>query len=149
MSSRAERNCNPGNIRLSSGAPYQGEVRPSGDSAFRQFESMAWGFRAMFVVLRTYRTRHGLNTIRGIINRWAPPVENHTQNYINFVSRHVGIGTDTPLNHTDAEQTNRLVAAMARIECGVWLAQCDLAVDWGVVLCVHGLFFRIFVICLS
>ena len=58
--SRGLRNCNPGNIRQSKGR-YKGEVRPSRDPAFKQFESLAWGYRAIFVLLDTYRTRHGLS----------------------------------------------------------------------------------------
>lgn len=44
---RGLRNNNPGNIRLSS-TKYQGEVQPSQDTAFKQFESMAYGYRAIF-----------------------------------------------------------------------------------------------------
>jgi hypothetical protein len=38
--SRGLQNCNPGNIRQSK-VRYKGEVRPSRDSAFKQFESLA------------------------------------------------------------------------------------------------------------
>ena len=51
--SRGIRNRNPGNIRRS-GGHYKGEVVPSGDSEFKQFETMAWGYRAMFVLLDGY-----------------------------------------------------------------------------------------------
>ena len=70
--SRGLQNCNPGNIRQSK-VRYKGEVRPSRDSAFKQFESLAWGYRAIFVLLDTYRIRYGLDTIRGMISRWSPP----------------------------------------------------------------------------
>ena len=79
--SRGLSNCNPGNIRQSK-VRYKGEVQPSRDPAFKQFESLAWGYRAVFVLLHTYRVRHGLRTVRGMISRWAPPVENHTEAYI-------------------------------------------------------------------
>lgn len=72
--SRGLQNCNPGNIRQSK-VRYKGEVRPSRDPAFKQFESLAWGYRAIFVLLDTYRIRYGLDTIRGMISRWAPPSE--------------------------------------------------------------------------
>ena len=72
--SRGLSNCNPGNIRQSK-VRYKGEVQPSWDPAFKQFESLAWGYRAVFVLLHTYRVRHGLRTVRGMISRWAPPVE--------------------------------------------------------------------------
>ena len=70
-------NRNPGNIRRSK-VRYRGEVRPSRDPDFKQFETLAWGYRAIFVLLDTYRIRYGLDTIRGMISRWAPPSENHT-----------------------------------------------------------------------
>ena len=68
--SRGLSNRNPGNIRQSA-VRYKGEVRPSRDPAFKQFESMPWGYRAIFILLDTYRIRHGLETIRGMISRWA------------------------------------------------------------------------------
>ena len=46
--SRGLANCSPGNIRQSK-TRYQGEVVPSRDKAFKQFQTMAWGYRAMFV----------------------------------------------------------------------------------------------------
>ena len=103
--SRGLQNCNPGNIRQSK-VRYKGEVRPSRDSAFKQFESLAWGYRAIFVLLDTYRIRYGLDTIRGMISRWAPPAENHTETYIRAVADAVGIpGRATarhPRPHDDA-----------------------------------------------
>ena len=83
--SRGLSNRNPGNIRQSA-VRYKGEVRPSRDPAFKQFESMPWGYRAIFVLLDTYRIRHGLDTIRGMISRWAPPSENRTEIYIRAVA---------------------------------------------------------------
>ena len=41
---------------------------------------MPWGYRAMFVLLHTYRVRHGCRTLREMISRYAPPMENHTEN---------------------------------------------------------------------
>ena len=91
--SRGLSNRNPGNIRQSA-VRYKGEVRPSRDPAFKQFESMPWGYRAIFVLLDTYRIRHGLETIRGMISRWAPPSENHTEIYIRAVADAAGIAAE-------------------------------------------------------
>lgn len=71
---RGLRNNNPGNIRKD-GTHWKGEVEPSRDAAFKQFESMAWGYRAMFKCLNTYSRKYGLDTIRKMISRWAPPSE--------------------------------------------------------------------------
>lgn len=98
--SRGLSNCNPGNIRQSK-VRYKGEVQPSRDPAFKQFESLAWGYRAVFVLLHTYRVRHGLRTVRGMISRWAPPVENHTEAYIRAVAADTGIDPDEPLDTLD------------------------------------------------
>ena len=96
--SRGLSNRNPGNIRQSA-VRYKGEVRPSRDPAFKQFESMPWGYRAIFVLLDTYRIRHGLETIRDMISRWAPPSENHTEIYIRAVADAVGIADDRSGRH--------------------------------------------------
>ena len=98
--SRGLQNCNPGNIRQSK-VRYKGEVRPSRDPAFKQFESLAWGYRAIFVLLDTYRIRYGLDTIRGMISRWAPPSENHTETYIRAVADAIGIPDGQPLDTRD------------------------------------------------
>ena len=70
--SRGLSNCNPGNIRQSK-VRYKGEVQPSRDPAFKQFESLAWGYRAVFVLLHTYRVRHGRNDPHGGVRRGAVP----------------------------------------------------------------------------
>ena len=66
---RGLRNRNPGNIRRSA-VRYKGETE-SDDAAFKTFASTAWGYRAMFVLLHTYRVRHRIATLRGMIARWA------------------------------------------------------------------------------
>ena len=81
---RGYRNNNPCNIRKSP-QKFVGEVDGI-DKSFKTFSTMAYGFRAGFVILRTYIRKYKLDTIEKIINRWAPPSENDTDNYINFVS---------------------------------------------------------------
>lgn len=115
--SRGIDNCNPGNIRLSK-VFYRGEVQPSQDAAFKQFSSMEWGYRAMFVLLDTYRVRYGLCTLREMISRYAPPEENHTALYIEAVSDVTGIDPDEPLNTRCREDMVPVVAAMSRVENG-------------------------------
>lgn len=116
--SRGLANCNPGNIRQSR-VRYKGEVRPSRDPAFKQFESLAWGYRAIFVLLDTYRVRYRLDTVRGMVSRWAPPSENHTEVYIRAVAEAVGIPADRPLDTRDRTTMLRMAAAISRVENGV------------------------------
>ncbi len=110
-------NRNPGNIRRSA-VRYRGEVQPSRDPAFKQFETMAWGYRAIFVVLDTYRVRHGLRTIAQMIARWAPPTENHTQAYVRAVVEHTGIPADRPIDTRDRTTMIPVAAAISRVENG-------------------------------
>ena len=123
-------NCNPGNIRRSA-VRYKGEVQPSRDPAFKQFESMAWGYRAIFVLLDTYRTRHGLDTLRGMISRWAPPSENRTDCYIRAVSDHTGIGPDEKVDTRDRRTMTAIAAAMSRVENGVDASMTDVERGWA------------------
>lgn len=115
--SRGIDNCNPGNIRLSK-VFYRGEVQPSQDAAFKQFSSMEWGYRAMFVLLDTYACRYGLNTIRGMISRYAPPSENNTEAYIAAVCEWTGIAADEEVDTRSRRDMVPIVVAMSRIENG-------------------------------
>ena len=116
--SRGLRNCNPGNIRHSI-ARYRGEVRPSRDPQFKQFESLEWGYRAIFVTLNTYRHKHGLTTIAEMIGRWAPPNENHTAAYIRAVAQRSGIGIAEEIDTRDRATMLPLVAAISQVENGI------------------------------
>lgn len=115
--SRGLRNCNPGNIRIN-GDKFQGEVIPSKDKAFKQFKNMAYGYRAMFAILDTYRKR-GLDTIQEIVKVWAPPSENHTQGYIDSVVKWSGVDKDKVLSDYSGEDYIKIVAAMSRMENGI------------------------------
>jgi hypothetical protein len=126
--SRGLRNCNPGNIRLSK-TTYLGEVRPSQDRAFKQFSTMAWGYRAMFVLLHTYRKR-GCRTLRQMIARYAPPSENNTEEYIASVSRWAGVFDDVELDTLDPAVMIPVVSAMSRMENGAVAVEADVREGW-------------------
>ncbi len=128
MTTRGIRNCNPGNIRQSK-TKYLGEVRPSRDAAFKQFETMAWGYRAMFVLLHTY-SRNGCRTLRQMITRYAPPIENHTESYIAHVSRWAEVFPDAPLDTLDPAVMISVVTAMSRMENGVEAVDAEVREGW-------------------
>ena len=116
--SRGTDNRNPGNIRRSR-VRYKGELHPSTDVAFKQFESMEWGYRAMFVLLDTYRVRYGLTTLREMISRYAPPEENHTGLYIDMVCSMTGITPDEQIDTRSRKTMIPVGAAMSRVENGL------------------------------
>ena len=116
--SRGLRNNNPGNIRRSR-VRYKGEVRPSRDPDFKEFSTMAYGYRAVFVLLDTYRSRYGLTTIRQMLNRYAPPTENFTEGYVRFVADSSGVMPDEVVDTRSEKDMIPIVAAMSKIENGV------------------------------
>ena len=115
--SRGIANCNPGNIRRSR-VRYKGECHPSTDESFKQFEAMEWGYRAIFILLDTYRVRYGLRTLSEMIARYAPPSENHTALYIDTVCDMTGIRPDERIDTRSRRVMVPIVAAMSRIENG-------------------------------
>lgn len=127
--SRGLSNCNPGNIRRSK-VNYKGELHPSNDPHFKQFTSIKWGYRAMFILLDAYQRRYGLNTLRGMISRYAPPTENHTDIYIRTVSDLTGILPDEPIDTHDKCTMVPMVAAMSRVENGVVASFRDVEAGW-------------------
>lgn len=112
---RGVRNNNPGNIE--SGQKWQGAIQ-SKDSRFLQFETPEYGFRAMARVLRSYQRQYKLNTIRELIGRWAPPHENDTKKYIDFVARKSGLSATQPINLEDDTTLSKVIKAIAQFENG-------------------------------
>ena len=127
--SRGLRNNNPGNIRLSS-ARFLGEKRPGSDPAFCQFESIEWGYRAMFVLLRAYVVKHKCRTLRQIINRYAPPIENHTDIYLRRVADATHLSPDEAIAIEDGATMTAIVAAMSEVENGVKANMNDIWRGW-------------------
>lgn len=117
MIPRGIRNNNPLNIRRN-GDRFQGEIVPGSDREFKQFSSMAYGYRAAFVLLGTYLA-HGRNTVEKIIRAWAPPTENDTESYISVVVKRSGIGRTKVLTADSGGDYRKIVAAMSHCENGV------------------------------
>jgi hypothetical protein len=117
-SPRGIRNNNPGNIRW--GDEWKGLVsKPQRtDKSFCQFTGPEYGIRAMVVILRNYQRKYALNTISGIIHRWAPPNENNTQAYIDSVARALGVEADQRIDVTDSRVMIPLLEAIIKHENG-------------------------------
>ncbi len=122
--SRGYRNKSPMNIDYNPRNPWTGQVGlgdrwlPENQRRFAEFETHEYGIRAGAVLLTTYFDRHGLKTVRGIINRWAPPVENNTSAYVTAVAKAVGVEPDDPINLHTYEHMRPLVEAIIRHELG-------------------------------
>jgi len=112
---RGIRNNNPGNIRH--GADWKGLAEDQLDDDFCTFVDPQHGVRAMGRTLLTYERKHGINTVEGIVNRWAPPVENDTDSYVEHVAQRVGVGVDEVIRVAD--HLEDLVAVIIVHENGV------------------------------
>lgn len=114
---RGIRNHNPGNIRRSSD-PWQGLAERQGDVEFFTFKSPIYGIRALARTLITYQDKHGLSTIRQIIGRWAPPVENNTNAYVRAVADATDLDADQMLDLHDFDYLFPLTKAIIKHENG-------------------------------
>lgn len=72
-----------------------GALMPGGKMA--QFATPEEGLRAMDANLQAYAGR-GINTLRGVISRWAPPSENNTEAYIAAASQRLGLKPDQQID---------------------------------------------------
>lgn len=109
---------NPGNIRISQ-TKWQGEIIPSADKSFKQFQSLAYGYRAIIKLVRNYFVFYDLNTIEKIINRWAPPHENNTKAYIDFVCKDTNIRINTIIDVYNETMMCAIAGAISKMENGV------------------------------
>lgn len=107
---RGVRNNNPLNI-VRSAEKWQGKVNGD-DVRFETFETPEAGIRAGAKNLLTYQAKYGLNTIDGIISRWAPATENQTGPYIAAVSKQMGVGPSAKLNLKDPKTLTALTTAI-------------------------------------
>lgn len=114
---RGIRNNNPGNIRLSSAA-WQGQKPVQSDVSFVEFIEPLMGLRALMRVLLNYHTKHGLNTVESIINRWAPPYENATDHYIHHVARRLNVKRTEPIQLSQKQVMSAFAAAIVVHENG-------------------------------
>ena len=118
---RGLRNNNPLNIKK--GEHWKGLRMSPTDKRFCEFKTMAFGFRAAHRIMMTYWQQHGCRTLVDIIGRWAPPGENNTWAYTDYVSRKVGYWRTLPLPDPHDSQNVALWASilttMATYENGI------------------------------
>lgn len=126
---RGLRNNNPGNIRISR-TVWAGQVIPGTDRSFCQFQTMAYGYRAMLMTLRNYRRKHGCSTVADFIRRWAPPIENDTAAYIRSVCRTLQVPDSYVPDIDDRTVMCNLAAAISKVENGVDAVMNDVLSGW-------------------
>lgn len=122
---RGIRNYNPGNIDRVAGTRWQGQAKAQPDSRFVTFLDPLWGIRAIARVLITYQDKRRagdgsrIDSVREVIERWAPAHENNTDAYAVHVAKALGVGPDDEhLDVYDYLTMRTLVLAIIRHENG-------------------------------
>lgn len=111
---RGLRNNNPLNLE----ATVNWTGMQGNDGRFAVFPDLETGVAAADRNLQTYANKHGLNTVSGVINRWAPPSENDSRAYAQTVAQKLGVGPDDPLDMSDPQVRRAMLDAMADVENG-------------------------------
>ncbi|MGJ0629503.1 hypothetical protein [Xenorhabdus bovienii] len=119
---RGIRNNNPGNLEM--GSPWQGLTKRPQDARFCSFVNATFGIRALAVTLITYHDKRKaangsrIDTVREVIERWAPSIENHTERYVQFVSKAIGVYPEQNIDLHDYDTIRPMVEAIIRQENG-------------------------------
>lgn len=112
---RGIRNQNPLNIEDGPFAKSQPGYAGS-DGRFAKFQTPEHGVAAASALLDSYDKNHGLNTVSGIVGRWAPQGDgNNVSAYASDVAGRLGIDPNAPVPPAMRPQ---LIAAMAQHENG-------------------------------
>ncbi len=96
---------NPGNLR-----------EPGKTKGFASFDSVDDGVRAMDHQLQLYANRDHLNTIRGMVSKYAPSSENDTDGYIRYLEKATGFKSDQRLDMSDPNTRAIVEAGMIQHE---------------------------------
>jgi hypothetical protein len=114
---RGIRNNNPGNIE---DGPFARKMPgyAGSDGRFAKFAAPENGNTAIDSLLASYGAR-GINTVGGVINRWAPPSDNNpTSAYAATVAKGLGVDPSAPIDLSDPATRQKLGALIGQFENG-------------------------------
>ncbi len=116
--SRGIRNNNPGNIDYNPANNWQGQLPrdKSTEPRFCRFDTPENGIRALGKLLQTYQRKYGLKTVKAIINRWAPSIENNTDAYVKSVETYTKTERGAEIDLRRHETLKGMVKAIIRHE---------------------------------
>jgi hypothetical protein len=115
--------CNPGHIEIGK-KPWNGQSKVQKHRRFVTFDSNVMGIRAIAVTLQTYYDKRvakdgsKIDTIREVLERWAPAFENNVARYSDTVVQLTEIGADETINVYDWATMRGLVRGIIRHENG-------------------------------
>lgn len=111
----ASENRNPFNIKARSTDPWEGQIGKD-KHGHAVFETWEHGIRAASLVLRSYAVAHGIDTVEGIINRFA---EGNREAYVAFLCNRLDVRADESFDII--ARMPDLLRAMSRFESGMEL----------------------------
>lgn len=118
---RGIRNNNPLNIRENPGdlTQWVGERATNDDPIFEEFQNAHHGIRAGWKILLNYQKRYKAFSVFDMISKWAPPSENLTIQYAEYVAKdmHIGINERIVLSRNKTNGV-RMLQAMIKMENG-------------------------------
>lgn len=108
----AESNNNPCNVKAMSKEKWLGQVGVD-RHGHAIFDSPAHGIRAASLVLRSYALTHKIETVRGLVTRFA---HGNREPYTAFLCKRLGVAPDESIDLI--RRMPELLRAMARFESG-------------------------------
>jgi hypothetical protein len=98
-----------------------GNLRPVGEtSGFQQYATPEAGVQAIDKQLNIYGQQHGVDTLSGVISRWAPANENNTASLIINASKMLGIGPNDKIDLSNPATRAMVTAAIIKQEGAGW-----------------------------
>lgn len=115
---RGLRNNNPLNVTSLPDGQWSGQTGTDGQYA--TFSTPQAGWAAADKNLATYGSAHGINTIAGVVNRWAPAGKdgNNPVQYAATVAKALGVDPNAQVNLADPATRQKILTAMAGVENG-------------------------------
>lgn len=118
---RGIKNFNPLNLKYNSTDKWQGLAANPTDGTFFVFTDATYGIRAGARTLIAYQDKQDCKTVTDFITRWAPPSENATASYIDFVANYMEVTATAPINVHEYNYTRPMIEAMIQRENGaIW-----------------------------
>lgn len=123
---RNYRNNNLGNLVFANqeGATLEAP-NAKGEQRFARFNTPEEGIRALANQVSSYYNGTSaaagyqkLQTVSSIVSKWAPPKENNTNQYIDNVSKYLGVSPNEKIDVSNPEVMTQLVRAIATKEGG-------------------------------
>lgn len=108
------RNLNPGNLKF---ANQEGATL--GEGGFAKFSSIEAGEKALEKQLRLYQTKHHIENLTQIVNRYAPKADkNDTEAYIKDIAKQTGFSPTEKLDLQNKDVLAKLMSAISQHESG-------------------------------